>query len=667
MIWVGRAVSVPLGFLFFVFLLLTLILLEINDTFLDPDYYPELLRQENVYEFVLVDLFTSALDEARDKDFSDSDNGLEENPLVTSGLSTQDIVSSINRAVPPEWVQGLVEQSFDQFGHYLTGERDEFEFTVRAGERVPTLVEEGKSLLRKADAYNLLYDEVVTPNVEDSLDFDLPLGIEVTGERLVESIRRVAPPEWVRDQVETVLDELTPYFVGERDAFEINVQLADRVTIALDEIKVLLRKADAYELLYTEVIEPPVLDNLSDVVQLPYGVSVAEDEVVAALRDVAPPEWVQEQVERLVDEVGPYMTGREDTFTFDVSLIENKQRASSVLEDIVDKRLEEAFGSLRQCATAADVQAALSWDFRGLPPCIPPGFQPQELAERFGVDIAGSVRQLVLGSVPNNIRFSDTQLRRALIEAGAAENVNRIDEVRELLIDGWTYTDANLRQDLLIWDEEGPELLDDLRGFLADGWTYTDVDFREDISDGLSSGADGDPVEDFDRARDLFKTARTFRWLVWIPLALLLVSIGFLGGRGWSGRVAWAVAFLVVAAGTVLLIFGPGYNSFAKSGPIYQAFDTTGLDELREEALTDISADETNDFRKTSRLAAGKGFDIVESVVDGFAGGIVNASRNLLIIGLLALGTAIFWPQITRLVERYWPDVKDAATRTIRR
>ena len=98
MIWVRRFITIPNGVLLFVLLLVTLVVLQINGTFLDPDYYPEELRKTNIYEFALVDLLTSALDEARELDPPED---LDENPLVTSGLSTQDIVSSVNRAVPP--------------------------------------------------------------------------------------------------------------------------------------------------------------------------------------------------------------------------------------------------------------------------------------------------------------------------------------------------------------------------------------------------------------------------------------------------------------------------------------------------------------------------------------------------------------------------------------
>ena len=171
--------------------------LQVNGTFLDPVYYPEELAGADIYEFVLVDVLTSALDEARQIEFNEEGDRFDENPLITSGLTTEDIVASVNRAVPPEWVQGLVEESFDQFGRYIAGERDTFAVTPRAGEQAAIVVDEFKSLMRKADAYNLLYDEFVIPAAEDSTGNELPLGIHeyVTIGRLVEGARRIAPAE----------------------------------------------------------------------------------------------------------------------------------------------------------------------------------------------------------------------------------------------------------------------------------------------------------------------------------------------------------------------------------------------------------------------------------------------------------------------------------------
>ena len=92
MIWLGRLISIPVGLVFFVVLLVILVVLQVNDTFLDPDYYPEEMKKANIYEFVLVDLLMSVLDEAREQE---PPEGMDENPLVSSGLSTQQVVSSV--------------------------------------------------------------------------------------------------------------------------------------------------------------------------------------------------------------------------------------------------------------------------------------------------------------------------------------------------------------------------------------------------------------------------------------------------------------------------------------------------------------------------------------------------------------------------------------------
>ncbi|MCX8213000.1 MAG: hypothetical protein OTJ97_00555, partial [SAR202 cluster bacterium] len=134
MIWIGRIISIPLGLLLLVLLLLTLFTLQVSNTFLKASYYTEQFAEADLYEFALNDLLTSAIDEARG--LPPSEFSLDENPIKTSALSTEQIVQAINRAIPPEYIQDLVEQSFDQFIGYLTAERDEFELTLQAGEQV---------------------------------------------------------------------------------------------------------------------------------------------------------------------------------------------------------------------------------------------------------------------------------------------------------------------------------------------------------------------------------------------------------------------------------------------------------------------------------------------------------------------------------------------------
>ena len=339
----------------------------------------------------------------------------------------------------------------------------------------------------------------------------------------------------------------------------------------------------------------------------------------------------------VIDQAGPYLAGRENTFAIEVSLADNKREAATVIADLADRKLTEVLESVPQCGSAAEVVTALSSGT--IPTCVPPNVSLSQLRSRLGIDVSGPVQRLVLAPIPDSIAFTDTQLRAALIQAGAGANLDQVDQVRDILRDGWKYTQDDLKEELAERGDDTVETLDDVRAFLADGWTYTDADFREDVSERAGASA----LDDLDRGRDALKRSRTYRWVVYVPMIVLLVVIGFLGGRGWSGRVAWAAGFLVIAAALITMAFGPLYGSLASSG----------FEDARATTIREMTPSE---FADTSRLATNKAFDMVESIADGFASGIASSSRSLMVIGLIALAVALFWGQLMGLYRRYVPD-----------
>ncbi len=637
MIWVRRALTVPLGILLLLVLSAAIVILEVGDTFLDPGYYPRELRDANFYEFVMVDVPTSALNEARQINGETLPERFDENPLVTLGLSTDDIVASLNTALPPTWLQDVVEQVFDELGLYIAGERDEFAITVRAGDQAVAMVTEVKGLLSRADAYTLLFDEFVTPAVDDALSENTLVGLNITSEQLTGSVRNTVPPEWVQAQVEAALDEVTPYFVGETDSFEIRVQLADTAGRALEEIKTLLRETDAYDLLYDEVVAPAVRNSLGESIQLPIGIALTDGEVLTALREVASPDWVQAQTERVIDEAGPYLVGRAETFLVPISLVDNKRRAQRVIADLTSAKVKEAAGRLPEC-TARQVGDVLSGTLDSLPICLPPDIRYDELVDGIVAGVSEAVDTYVLGAIPDEFDFTDAILRDALIQSGGQENVELLDQVREIVRDGWAYGDADLRRDLFeAGGDDAVQRLDDVREFLADGWTYTHLDLRED----LAVNGDGSSLAEFDRARNIISWARTLKLLVYIPMILILLSIGFLAGNRWSERIAWAAGSLAVTAGIIFLV----------SGPIFDTMGETRIEKAAESSIADL--DISGHFAKTQRLAADKLYEIATSAVDGFASGVAMKSSFLLVIGLLALVISLGWSRIREFVQRY--------------
>ena len=638
MIWIGRIFTIPFGILLLALLLAAVVLLEVNDSFLNPKFYKDTLRDADIYNFALNDLARSALDEARLIAPEDIDPSLDENPLVTSGLTTDDLVSALNRALPPEWIQSVVEQVLDEPGEYFTGERDDFSVTIQAGERVVTVVEEFKALTRKADAYNLLFEQVVIPTIEDAMETELPFGINVTAERAVEALRRVVPPVWVQANVESALNAVTPYIVGDTDTFEVRLELSDRVDIALEEIKSILRESDAYDLVYDEVVDPIIRDNLGPNVALPFGISISRTEITEIMREVAPADWVQAQAELIVDAAGRYITQESDTLDIKIDLRDNKADARIVLVEIARQKFEAIVDGLPPCSND-QLRSLVTGGLTALPECMPAGdtvvgdrlrrvvFETVDALEE---QVEEAVDMIVLSQIPDTLIYTERDLKSELISSGASENNELLDDIRRIIKDGWSYTDADLRADILEFDnQDSVDLLDDIRSFLADGWVFTDQDLREELSD-----ANPDAVSYIDDGRMWFKRARDWRFLVYLPVIILMVIIAFLGGRNWASRVAWAAGYLVISAAAIWVLFGP----------VYSVFSGDGIDELRIEALDGISL--TDDFVNTQTLLINKAIDTGVFIVDGFAGGVASKAIIVLVIGLAILAAAILWPRV---------------------
>ena len=165
MVWIGRILLVLVGLVLFAVLLLALVVAQINDTLLKPAFYIGVLDENDVYEFVLTDLAAAALEDRRAVEAAQPGDELEDTPLLASGLTTDRIVSGINRALPLAWLQETVEDVVEEFGGYITGRSDDFTLTLRADERVDVVAAEMKALLVEADASRLLYERVLIPRV----------------------------------------------------------------------------------------------------------------------------------------------------------------------------------------------------------------------------------------------------------------------------------------------------------------------------------------------------------------------------------------------------------------------------------------------------------------------------------------------------------------------
>ncbi|MCH8063112.1 MAG: hypothetical protein IH861_11485 [Chloroflexi bacterium] len=636
MINARRGVAVFLSLL----LLLTfggaLTALQVSGTFLSPSYYVDVMRRANFYEFLLTEVATAAIDDVRRADPGPNADSTSVHPLDALEISTEEIVAAINTAFPEEWVQENAETIIQEVGAYVAGEQDGFQITVQAGDQVGTLVLEFSEIVLRSKTYDFVFDQMLTPAISGAIDGELPLGLEVSGDQVISSVRRVLPEEWVNPQIESAVREVTPYLIGREDSFEIIVPLDGRMALALQEVKVLLRDADAYEKLYKSLVEPLVTKGVGDAVALPYGVSFTRDEIAAAMREVAPPTWVQEQAEQIIDDSTPYLTGQSDTFFTEINLVDNKRRALVVVEATAILKLEELIDALPKCSATQTLEELIAGGLSGTLDCVPALTPTRQIADFFGGEVARAIEPNIINAIPDTIKFTEADLLETLRIAGSSDDVNMIHNVRASVGRGWRYTETDLQEDIQQYvtgpgDGEGGEgSFERFRSSLADGWTYSDADLRESESLQLSP----DEFGQFERMRNILRQVKRYRYLILLPILITLVEIGFLGGRSWSIRFAWASGALLVVSVLTLLIVSLMFGVF------FEPF----LQQLREGMLAGLLGG--GDFPATRQLIANKLTEIIDIVSEDLVSGIMGKSFIFIAIGIAGLAISLGWEYI---------------------
>jgi hypothetical protein len=521
---------------FVLFFVLTLGAFRLDATVLEASFYTETLQKLDFYNFLYDVAIPAALDEAKEEGTLDLKQDL---PLGVA-FTNDEVVDFIERVLPREWVQENLELVIGQAMPYITGDEDDFNITVPVADRVTDAIGVVEEWITDADTYTFLIDDVVAPEVEKngSLLDDLPYGISLTAGQVIQGVEQVVDKAWLDQRADEVVGEVSTYITGERDSFSVLIPLQDRAEEALSVLQGWFLEAldsGAYDYLLQEQMVPVIRQQLGSAVTLPYGVIVTDDQIVDALAEVLPQEWLAERINDAFDAFGPYLTGREDTFTLSIPLRERVAVSVAGIVAAVDAEYQALFESLPTCTLVQLPGLNLSLD--ELPECLPLGVGYDQVKALVGLDIVEALTDAVVDQIPDSIAFTEQDLEAAMGDAAD------LDQARDLLKNGLTFTDEDLRE--LILEEAGQDELDffdDVRMALRDGITFTDQDLRDEM------GSDSISLDD---GRDWIKRVRQFLLVLLVPLVLLMVTIGFLGGRNWWSRLAWAGVPLVLAGAIV--------------------------------------------------------------------------------------------------------------------
>jgi hypothetical protein len=393
-------------------------------------------------------------------------------------------------------------------------------------------------------------------------------------------------------------------------------------------------------LVFDQVVDPLVGQLVSDQNVIAFGIEITDDDVQEAVEIVAPAHWVRAQGDGVIDAVVAWLVGATDTLEYTFDLSERKPEVTMQLEALALRKLDEQVAATPVCRNQFESAGALDSALRGVfPSCLPSNSSevldvlPSNSSEVLDVMrplISNEINTLLTNSLPDQITYSDADLRAQL----GSDSLDTLDNLREIVIDGFTFTDEDL-VDMIAGDDAGPEATADAREILdlvRAGFVFNETE----ITDRLDAAA----LAEFNNARDLIGLGWSFRWVIFLPAILLLVLIAFVGGGGWPGRAKWAGAPVAVVS---ILFFVSIQVGWASTAP------------LREEYIPTANLSEQNraDFPKLAAIVDGRELqNMLERVGSSWMSGLAMSAAPWAVGGLILFGIGYAYPKYrTRLPQ----------------
>ncbi|MDP7262641.1 MAG: hypothetical protein QF676_08615 [Dehalococcoidia bacterium] len=546
-----KLLAVLLACLFLILFFVSMTVNQVVDTASKPDVIAGMLDDADAYDYVYDNIVGNLIHDVVGQGI-EFDSGLDESagPTVLtfddSDAAAVAIIELIETLIPREYVQEKLEESLNGVFPYAQGGTDEFTIDLEVQERVRSVPGAVRKVVTDLDLTERLISDLLVPQFGQFTDqvSTQALGIEFTSQELEDDARLIFEAEWLEDQLFGATDQIIPYFAGDADSFNVVVQFDDRVVIVGQILKDKLGSEDTlYNLVFAQVVDPLIQQQVEQSTSVGYGVALTEDEVVEAFEIIAPRAWVQEQGLGVIDALIDYLIGRTDVFEYTVDLSERKTTAAEHLQDLARRKLESTVVSIPPCSSPADALAATQ-DLvsQQIPRCIAGGQSAVSLVlDAFGDALDAQVASFVESRIPSQISYSQADLG-----AQVSGDFGMIEDLRTHVIKGIRFTDQDLIDAMA--DENNPESRADAEQtlkILADGVIITE----EHITDNLEPEA----LQQFNDARNYAGTALSVRRLLWVLILIPLFVIALIGGRGWPGRLKWAGG---VAAVCALIVYG---------------------------------------------------------------------------------------------------------------
>ncbi len=609
MIWFRRIVAIPLILIALLLFIAALLLTELNSTVTNPRFYKEQLAHADIYNFVYDEALPAGLDELETDTSSDL-------PIEVADFKSE-IISAAKKTLPPDWLQTQVELAIEALIPYFRGSTDEFNYTILFKDRVESGAQVIKDDFLHGETATRLYNNLMEYAAEQVIKNlgNVPYVISLNETQVENALRTIFTQEWMTSQISTVIGNITPYITSDSDQFKITIQVRELVDPMADAIIDLLATQQTYDYLLEQIIMHTVDKYLGDDIDLPFEVSLSQEEISSTIKQVLPQSWEHDRFVDIVKAFAAYVKGAE-TISVNINLTDSKAAVSDVLTALADQKLQAIFNTLPEVSMTDFLQAIKNLPPGSLPDVRPVGVTYEQFKDDINLDITYWINQMVTDQIPDQWSFTKDDL----ITAMGTDREDFLDEARDWVSQGWTFTDVDLKDQLTADDQK---TLDDVRHYIASGYTITEVDLKDKITEG------GGNINDIDQARDIINTVRTWLWVLWLVPLILLLCAGLLIARSLKGKLLWFLGMLFVIFLIFYIASGVGYSHFG------------------EPAIQRVLPDPA-DYQGIESVMIDKGNEMANNAIDTFFSGIRSMALYTMIgSGVVFLGI-IVWSMIKR-------------------
>ena len=488
-----------------------------------------------------------------------------------------------------------------------------------------------KSELAQIDIYNFVYDNLAIPLLADGLenpeDFknDVLSKLEIRpdqdAEEIVGLLRDFLPPEELQWRVEHVIDEFIPYITGDTDEFAIQLELESRVATWPDLLPARLNSLQAAERLTNAVLAPALEDALKGLSeQGGLDISVTHARALEIAQEIAPADWIEEQVVIATRAVADYLTRTDEEFTITIQFADRLRRVTVVLKDVLDEadaegflfeeliepELRKALGAFTEISYGIEISdedikdaiqavAPVPWvreQRNNIIDNVSAYISSESDSVAISIDLqerAGTAASELTNLAVNKLSTLIDDIPPCTSPRDALASVNDIQtgsfpsckpatisgsvlintlaapfetEIESLIVNqipaSFTFTEDDLTD--LIGDSP-METIDDIRRWVSDGFTYSESDFREDIED---QGWDF-TLDDLDVIRDNLDDDKTFTQVDFTDRVLAgrasqQKDFDRIRDRIGQGRDLWMLVFILPGFLLLLIAFLGGRN-----------------------------------------------------------------------------------------------------------